>query len=58
MSRVLRGVGCDVVSISRVRRLVERHGDRFLERAFAADEARAHSGAPASLAAPTVGASS
>lgn len=32
------GVGVDMVSIDRVRRLIERQGDRFLKRVFTADE--------------------
>ena len=32
------GTGIDIVEISRIRRAVERHGDRFLKRVFTADE--------------------
>lgn len=43
---VLLGLGCDVVEISRIRDVLERHGDRFLDRIFT-DEERAYcSGKP------------
>jgi len=32
------GTGIDIVEISRIRRAVERHGDRFLKRVFTAGE--------------------
>ena len=32
------GTGIDLVEIARIRRAVERHGDRFLNRVFTADE--------------------
>jgi len=32
------GTGIDIVEISRIRRAVEQHGDRFLERVFTAGE--------------------
>ena len=35
---VLLGLGCDVIEVSRVRGVVERQGDRFLERVFTAEE--------------------
>lgn len=30
----LRGLGTDIVAVARIAALVERHGDRFLERCF------------------------
>jgi holo-[acyl-carrier protein] synthase len=38
---ILLGLGCDVVEIERIRRAVERHGERFLKRVFT-DEERAY----------------
>jgi holo-[acyl-carrier protein] synthase len=35
---VLLGLGCDVIEVARVRGVVERQGDRFLERVFTAEE--------------------
>jgi holo-[acyl-carrier protein] synthase len=35
---VLLGLGCDVVEVSRIRDVLERHGDRFLDRIFTAEE--------------------
>jgi len=32
------GTGIDIIEISRIRRAVERHGDRFLKRVFTAGE--------------------
>ncbi len=43
--------GVDLISISRVETTLERHGDRFLERVFTADEVRYARGRPAELAA-------
>lgn len=37
----LLGIGCDVIEVERVRRAVERHGERFLRRVFT-DEERAY----------------
>ncbi len=34
------GIGIDLVEVRRVRRLLERHGERFLERCFSAEETR------------------
>jgi holo-[acyl-carrier protein] synthase len=44
---VLLGMGCDVIEVARVKGVVERQGDRFLDRVFTAEEraycyARAH----------------
>lgn len=42
---IVLGVGCDIVEVSRVRGVIERQGDRFLERVFTAEEreyCRAH----------------
>jgi holo-[acyl-carrier protein] synthase len=38
---VLLGIGCDVIEVERVRRAIERHGERFLLRVFT-DEERAY----------------
>jgi holo-[acyl-carrier protein] synthase len=35
---ILLGLGCDVIEVARVRGVVERQGDRFLERVFTAEE--------------------
>jgi holo-[acyl-carrier protein] synthase len=32
------GIGSDIVEVARIRRAVERHGDRFLQRCFRPDE--------------------
>lgn len=32
------GLGTDIVEIERIRRMIERHGDHFLERCFTPDE--------------------
>ncbi len=32
------GLGCDLVEVERIRDIMERHGDRFLERTFTAEE--------------------
>ncbi len=34
----MRGLGVDVISVSRIADAVSRHGDRFLERCFRPDE--------------------
>ena len=34
------GVGTDIVEIARIHDMVERHGDRFMERVFTEDELR------------------
>jgi len=44
---ILIGMGCDVIEVARVKGVVERQGDRFLERVFTPEEraycfARAH----------------
>jgi holo-[acyl-carrier protein] synthase len=39
---VVLGLGCDVVDVSRIRRALERQGERFLERVFTEEE-RAYS---------------
>jgi holo-[acyl-carrier protein] synthase len=43
---VVLGLGCDVVEVARIRRAVERQGERFLSRVFTAEE-RAYSEAKA-----------
>lgn len=37
---MILGVGCDVVNVTRVAELIEKHGDRFLERTYSADEVK------------------
>jgi holo-[acyl-carrier protein] synthase len=44
-------VGTDLVEVSRIATVIARHGDRFLERVFTADELAACENRPASLAA-------
>lgn len=39
---VLLGLGCDVIEVERIRRVLDRHGDRFLQRVFTEEE-RAYS---------------
>lgn len=38
---VLVGLGCDLIEVQRIREVLERHGDRFLDRVFT-DEERAY----------------
>ena len=38
---VLVGLGCDLIEVERIREVLERHGDRFLDRVFT-DEERAY----------------
>jgi holo-[acyl-carrier protein] synthase len=35
---IVLGLGCDVIEVGRVRGVVERHGDRFLDRVFTEEE--------------------
>jgi holo-[acyl-carrier protein] synthase len=35
---VLVGLGCDLVEVQRIRDVLERHGDHFLDRVFTAEE--------------------
>ena len=35
---VLAGIGCDLIEVQRIRDVLERHGDRFLDRVFTAEE--------------------
>ena len=35
---VLIGLGCDLVEVQRIRDVLERHGDHFLDRVFTAEE--------------------
>ena len=35
---VLVGLGCDLIDVQRIRDVLERHGDRFLDRVFTAEE--------------------
>lgn len=35
---VLIGFGCDIVEVERIRGVMARHGDRFLQRTFTAEE--------------------
>jgi holo-[acyl-carrier protein] synthase len=43
--------GVDLIRIARVERILDRYGDRFLERVFTADEVAYARGRPAELAA-------
>ena len=36
---MIKGHGIDIIEISRIREMLERHGDRFVERVFTAREA-------------------
>ncbi|MCC6414597.1 MAG: holo-ACP synthase [Opitutaceae bacterium] len=35
---VLLGLGCDLIEVERIRGVLERHGERFLNRTFTAEE--------------------
>jgi holo-[acyl-carrier protein] synthase len=35
---ILLGLGCDVIEVARVRGVIERQGERFLDRVFTAEE--------------------
>ncbi len=35
---VLLGLGCDLIEVARIRQVLERHGDRFLDRVFTEEE--------------------
>jgi len=35
---VLVGLGCDLIDVQRIRNVLARHGDRFLDRVFTAEE--------------------
>lgn len=35
---ILVGLGCDLIDVQRIRDVMERHGDRFLDRVFTAEE--------------------
>ena len=35
---VLIGLGCDLIEVQRIREVLERHGDRFLDRVFTEEE--------------------
>ncbi len=35
---VLVGLGCDLIDVQRIRDVLDRHGDRFLDRVFTAEE--------------------
>ena len=37
---VLVNIGCDYIEIERIRHVLERHGDRFLDRVFTEEERR------------------
>ncbi len=50
MTRLLR-VGVDMVSVARIEGVLTRHGTRFLERTYTADEQAYCQGRPAALAA-------
>lgn len=38
---ILTGLGCDLIEVQRIRDVLDRHGDRFLDRVFT-DEERAY----------------
>jgi holo-[acyl-carrier protein] synthase len=35
---ILLGLGCDLIEVQRIRDVLERHGDRFLDRVFTEEE--------------------
>ena len=35
---ILLGLGCDLIEVERIRGVIERHGERFLQRIFTAEE--------------------
>ncbi len=35
---ILIGLGCDLIEVQRIREVLERHGDRFLDRVFTEEE--------------------
>jgi holo-[acyl-carrier protein] synthase len=35
---MIQGIGIDIIEIDRIRDIIERHGDRFLDRVFTAGE--------------------
>jgi holo-[acyl-carrier protein] synthase len=35
---VLLGLGCDIIEVERIRKALEKHGDRFLKRVFTEEE--------------------
>ena len=35
---ILVGLGCDLIDVQRIRDVLDRHGDRFLDRVFTAEE--------------------
>lgn len=35
---MIRGIGVDIIEIERVRQLIEKHGQRFLDRCFTSEE--------------------
>lgn len=35
---ILIGLGCDLIEVERIRKAMEKHGDRFLQRVFTAEE--------------------
>ena len=36
--RMIRGIGTDIVEIARIRKLIEKYGDHFLDKVYTADE--------------------
>ena len=50
------GIGSDLIDIRRIAKVIERHGDRFLDRIFTDDRARQgrHAGATGSKPTPSV----
>ncbi len=49
------GIGTDIVSVKRIADLVDRHGDRFLNRCFQLEEIRYCQSKPVSMAASLAG---
>lgn len=43
---ILLGLGCDVIEVRRIREVLERHGERFLDRVFTEEERAYCSGKP------------
>ena len=43
---ILLGLGCDIVEVNRIREVLERHGERFLDRIFTAEERAYCAGKP------------
>ena len=55
--RMILGIGSDLIDVRRIERAIERHGERFLDRIFTADRARAGRAARQTASRPTPSAS-